>query len=181
MRDEGRALLIVAALLVGASNTTGFVAGRMSVEVPPPEVRIVRMPPRLVRMLPPIVVPAEPVFPEAPPPPAAVESPHVEPPPPIAEPHVSAPPVVEATPLPQPRPKVEQPKPQPKARPKPQQPKPPRPDKDTPAKKPLVHKALPSCAVVKREYDAMTWPERMAAYRDATAAEIAHGKRCLGF
>jgi outer membrane biosynthesis protein TonB len=175
--DEARALLIVAALLSGASSTAGFVGGRMSVEAPPAEVRLVRMPPRIVRMLPPEAVPVEPV-PEALAPPASVEAA-----PAIAEPPVSAPPVVQATPLPLPRPKVEQPKPQPKAQPKPQPKAPPKPEKEAAAKKPRppAHKALPSCAFIKREYEALSYAERMASYYRASAEEIAHGKRCLGF
>jgi len=179
MTDEVRALLIVAALLSGASGSAGFVGGRMSVSDPPAELRLIRMPPRVVRMLPAEAAPAEPVTasPEAPAPPAPVE-----PVAPIAEPPVSAPPPapVEAKPLPAPRPKVEaKPKPQPKAQPKP------KPERDAPAKKlrppASTNKALPSCAVVQREYEAMSWPERMSAYRRATPEEIAHGKRCLGF
>lgn len=173
INDELKALLIVGAVLSGASATSGFVGGRMTAPEPPAEVRIVRMPPRLVRMLPPEAVPVvEPVLPEAPAPPP------IEPVPPIAEPPVIAPPVIEAPLLPPPRPKVEQPKP----KPKPPLRLLPKPEKEAAAKKPrpMVHKALPSCAEVKREYDAMSWPERMAAYRKATTEEIAHGKHCLG-
>jgi outer membrane biosynthesis protein TonB len=175
--DEARALLIVAALLSGASATSGFVGGRLSVSAPAPEVRLIRMPPRVVRLLPPEAVAAEPALPEAPAPPVPLE-----PAPPIAEPPVSAPPVVEATPLPQPRPKVEQPKPQPKVQPKPQPKAPPKPEKEAAAKKPRppAHKALPSCAFIKREYEAMSYAERMASYYRASPEEITHGKRCLG-
>ena len=39
---------------------------------------------------------------------------------------------------------------------------------------------LPSCAFIRREYEAMTMAQRWAAYRRATPEQIAHGKRCLG-
>lgn len=41
---EARALLMVAALLSGASGSAGFVGGRISAPVPPAEVRIVTVP-----------------------------------------------------------------------------------------------------------------------------------------
>jgi len=74
-------------------------------------------------------------------------------------------PPVEVKPLPPPRPKIEA---KPKETPKPMKSLPPK-------------KSLPSCAVVKREYERMTWAQQMAAYSRATTEEIAHGKRCLGF
>lgn len=148
MTDEGRALLIVAALLSGASASAGFVGGRMTAPVPPAEVRYVPV------SAPPIEVIAEPA-PIAPPAEPAVPAP--------AE--AAAP--VEVKPVkPLPRPKVEvKPKEQPKPKSRPPAPK----------------KTLPSCAVVKREYQTMSWAQQMAAYRRATPDEIAHGKRCLGF
>jgi len=168
--DQLRALLIVGALLSGASATSGFVGGRMSVADPPAEVRLIRLPPRVIRIPMAEAAPAEPGT-VAPAPSASFT------PAPADEPPAIAPPApVETRPLPLPRPKLE-------AKPKPQ-PKPLKHEKDAPAKKPRPpvpsKKALPSCAVVQREYDAMSWPERMAAYRSATAEEIAHGKRCLG-
>jgi hypothetical protein len=39
---------------------------------------------------------------------------------------------------------------------------------------------LPSCAVVRREYDSMNTAQRLAAYYRATAEQVAHGRRCLG-
>lgn len=39
---------------------------------------------------------------------------------------------------------------------------------------------LPSCAVVRREYDRMTTAQRWAAYMRATSEQVAHGRRCLG-
>jgi len=185
--DQLRAFLIVGALLSGTSGTGGFVGGRMSVSTPPAEVRLIRMPPRVLRVLPAEAVPVEPTTapPEAPAPPAPVA-----PAPPITEPPVSAPPAaatsatpapVEVKPTPPPRPKVEaKPKAQPKAQPKP----PPKPEKDAAAKKlrppAPTNKALPSCAVIQREYDAMNYSQRMSSYFSATPEEIAHGRRCLG-
>lgn len=156
--DQVRALLIVAALLSGASGSAGFVGGRMSVPVPPAEVRYVPVPVPLASAAP-------------------AEAPPIEPPvaaaPNEIEPAASAPAArVEAAPLPMPRPKVEA---------KPSQPKPEKPAAKRPRPRAPANAGLPSCAVIKREYEAMTWPQRMAAYRRATPQEIAQGKRCLGF
>ena len=74
-------------------------------------------------------------------------------------------PTVEIKPLPAPRPVEAKPKP------KPQVAKP----------KPPLKKSLPSCEYIKREYKRMSLSEQLAAYRSASAEEIAHGKRCLGF
>lgn len=95
MTDEARALLIVAALLSGASGSAGFVGGRISAPAPVAEVRYVTIPA-------PVVAPLE-VAPQPPAAPAAVE------PEPAA-------PDLEAKPLPRPRPKVEPPS-KPKVRP----------------------------------------------------------------
>jgi len=158
MTDEARALLIVAALLSGASATTGFVGGRMSVSVPPAEVRYIPIP-APAPLVPPVeAAPVEPAAiapPEEPAPAAPIEPPAV----------IAAP--VDAKPLPPVRPKIES---KTKEQPKPQKSRPPAPKK-----------TLPPCAVVKREYERMSWTEQMAAYRRATAEEVAHGKRCLGF
>lgn len=152
MTDEGRAILIVAALLSSASGGSGFVAGRVSAPVPPAEVRYVRIP-----VPAPVVVPEPaPVVPIEPEPPAAVA--------PVAEPEPVAP-EVEAVPLPQPRPKVEV---KPKAQPKPK------------ARPSALKKSLPSCDVVRREYNRMSYAQQLAAYARASAEEIAHGRRCLG-
>lgn len=171
--DERQALLIVGLLLSGASASCGFLGGRMSVPEPQAEVRLVRLPPRIVR-IPVAAAPletrpaavAEPA-PVAPVEPAPVVPPAIAPIAPAAEP--PKPPVkIEAKPK---LPKV-QPKPQPKA------------EREQPARKPRppAHKAaLPPCELIKREYDAMSWPERMAAYHRASPEEIALGKRCLGF
>jgi len=169
MNDHARALLFVAALFGGG----GYTGGRISVPDPPAEVRLIRMPPRVIRIPMAEAAPADPaaVASKAPVPPTSIMPGNGSN---ITELPVSAPASVEVTPLPLPRPA--QPKPQPKASPKP--------EKAAAAKKPRSSappkKSLPSCAVVQREYDAMTWPERMSAYRRATAEEIAHGKRCLG-
>lgn len=90
----------------------------------------------------------------------------IDPPPAAtAEPEPAATPAdAEPKPLPRPRPKAEV-KPKPKPEP--------------PARKP--RKAMPSCAFVKQRYEAMSWPERMAAYKSASPEQVAHGKRCLGF
>jgi hypothetical protein len=118
--DEARALLIVAALLFGAGNGTGFVGGRMSVEPPPPEVRIVRMPPRIMRVPVADAAPAEAA-------PAVAAQPVVPEPPAQVEP---AP--VETVPMPAPRLAIAKPDPQPKPQPKAS----PKPEKDAHAKKP---------------------------------------------
>jgi len=92
--DEGRGLLLVAALLVGI----GFVGGRMTAPVPPVEVRCVTIDvPSAVPVPPVAVAPIDPV--------------------PPAEP-INAPATIDApddvAPLPTPRPKVEaKPKPKP--------------------------------------------------------------------
>lgn len=74
MTDEARALLIVAALLSGASGSVGGVIGRVTAPVPPAEVRYVTIsapaPPEPVAM-PPVVEPAPAPPPE---PPAVVET-----------------------------------------------------------------------------------------------------------
>ena len=54
-----------------------------------------------------------------------------------------------------------------------------------PAKKkrtaaPTPRSTLPSCAVVRREYERMNHAQRLAAYARATAEQVAHGRRCLG-
>lgn len=150
--DQARAILIVAALWTGATNGASFVGGRMTAPVPPAEVRYVTLP-----------APAPVVVPE----PAPVAPLELEPPaaPVAAEPEPVAPPEVEAKPLPKPRPKIDA---KPKAQPKPK------------ARPSALKKSLPSCDAVKREFDRMSWPERMAEYRKASAEEIAHGRRCLG-
>lgn len=157
MTDEARGLLIVAALLLGG----GFVGGRVTAPAPPAEVRFVHVPVPAVPIAPPVAAPIEPA--EAPP--AAAPN---EPAPPAA-----APPPVEVSPLPlpTPRPKVEA-----KPQPKPEKAAAKRPRATVPATR-----ALPSCAAIKREYESMTWAQQMAAYHRATAQEVAHGKRCLGF
>lgn len=156
--DQARAIAIVGALLAGASGSAGFVGGRMTAPAPPAEVRFVHVPP------PAPLAPSAGASPGEPlpiPPEALSPVPLIKPP--------AAPPV-EAIPTPQPRPKVEsKPKPQPKPEPAARKPRAP------------VKRGLPSCAVVEREYQAMTWPQRMSAYQKATPEEIAHGKRCLGF
>ncbi len=108
---------------------------------------------RIVQIPAPVeVAPIEPpaVLPAPPAPPA------VEPDPPVAPPVEVKPPA---------KPKVDA-KPKAQAKPKPRPPAP--------------KKTLPSCDVVKREYETMTWAQQMDAYRRATAQEIAHGRRCLG-
>lgn len=161
MDDQARAFLIYSALLLGVGGGGGFAGGRMTAPATPFEVRFVHIP------VPAISLPAESALvepedpvPQAPP----LASIPIEP-----EPVVIAPPaqLEEKPQLPQPRPKLEA-KPKPKPQPKPE-----------PARKP--RKALPSCAVVEREYQRMTLAERWARYGKATPEEIAHGKRCLGF
>jgi hypothetical protein len=39
--------------------------------------------------------------------------------------------------------------------------------------------AMPSCAIIRREYERMSHGQRMAAYMRATAEQVAHGRRCL--
>lgn len=164
INDQARALAIVGALLASASGSAGFVGGRMSVPAPPAEVRFVYLPAPA-----PLALEAAPVEPVAPP--AAEPTPT----PPIEQAAVAPP--VEAAPLAPPRPTIDaKPKDKPKALPKP--------ERESLAKKPRTpapKKSLPSCAVVQREYNAMTMTQRWAAYRSATPEQIAHGKRCLGF
>jgi outer membrane biosynthesis protein TonB len=141
--DEGKSLLIVAAILSGAS----FTGGRMTAPAPPAEVRYVAVP--------------------VPPPLAGVPAAQVEPPPPAIP---TTP--VEVTPLPPP--KVEaKPKEPPKAQ---QKAAPAKPRQVVAAKKPM-----PSCAAIKREFERMTWPERMDRYHRSSPEEIERGKYCLGF
>lgn len=149
--DQARAILIVAALWTGATNGASFVGGRMTAPVPPAEVRYVTLP----APAPVVVAPPEVVVPLEPEPPAA---------PVAAEPEPVAP-EVEAKPLPKPRPKIDA---KPKAQSKPK------------ARPSALKKSLPSCAYIKGEFDRMTWAERMTEYRNSTAEEIAHGRRCLG-
>lgn len=82
---------------------------------------------------------------------------------PPAAPLAQVAPVV-APPLPAPRPKIT-----PEAKPKPK------------ATKPPLKKSLPSCEHIRRERARMSLSEQFAAYQSASAEEIAHGKRCLGF
>ncbi len=115
------------------------------------------VPPAEVRY---VTLPAPVVEPEPAPvaplePPAAVVA---------AEPESVAP-EVEAKPAPKPRPKVEaKPKEQPKPKPKAS----------------ALKKSLPSCAVVKSQFQRMSYAQQMAAYARASSEEIAHGRRCLG-
>ncbi len=166
--DERAALAIVAVLLASVSGSAGFLGGRMSVEPPPPEVKLVRLPPRVVRV---------PVA-EVPPPEPAIEHPAPAPvdPSPAPAPPLSLPPASVET-KPPPAPKVQ-------AKPKPAPAKP-KPEKEIVVRKPRppapAKKGLPSCAVIKREYETMTYAQQMAAYYRATPEEVAHGKRCLGF
>ena len=37
-----------------------------------------------------------------------------------------------------------------------------------------------SCAAIRRQAQSMSWSQKMAAYQNATPAQIAHGRRCLG-
>lgn len=150
MTDEARALAIVAALLSGASGSAGFVGGRISAPVPPAEVRYVTLP----APAPVVVEPPAPVAPLELEPPAA---------PVAAEPGPA--PEVESAPVPKPRPKIEA---KPKAQPKPK------------ARPSTLKKSLPSCDVVRREKQRMSYAEQLAAYARASAEEVAHGKRCLG-
>ena len=155
MSEQARALLIYSALLLGVGGGGGFAGGRMSAPVPPAEVRIVTIPAPPAVVIPPEATLVEPVVP--------VPLPKVE----RDETAVSPP--VEVKPSP---PKIDA---RPKAVIKPQA-KP-----EAKPRAPAPKKSLPSCAVVKREYQTMSWAQQMAAYHRATAEEIAHGKRCLGF
>lgn len=175
MDEQARALVTVAALLMGASSSLGFVGGRMTAPEPAAEVRLVRLPPRIVRM----PIEAAPIEPsrtaDAEPAPATPAEPAPLAPPvrpsaaPPAEPP-KPPAKVEAKQKPPP------PKPVHKAQPKPQ----PKPEQPIRKPRPPAQKALPSCAVIKREYETMTYAQQLAAYYRASPEEIAHGKRCLG-
>lgn len=147
MNEQARAMLIVGALLSGASFSAGGVAGRMTAPVPvptPPEIRYIPIPAPAATL----VAPA--------PAPVLEEKP---------EPAPVAP--VEAKPLPPVKPKADV-----KPKPKPEPP---------PVRKPrAVRPSLPSCDVIKRAYNRMSYVEQMAEYRRATAEQIAHGRRCLG-
>lgn len=147
--DQVRALLLVGALLAGASGSASFVGGRMTAATLPAEVRYVTVPaPCILAPL----VPAEPVREPAP---AVVPSRDEPELPPKVEPKEPPPP----SPTP---PKVQT---KPAAKPR----------------APAPRKAgLPSCAFIKRQYEAMSAAERWAAYRKATAEQIALGRRCLG-
>lgn len=39
---------------------------------------------------------------------------------------------------------------------------------------------MPSCAAIRSAYNRMDWSAKMAAYRRASAEQIAHGRKCLG-
>lgn len=153
--NQARALAIVGALLSGASFSAGVGAGRVTApvpEAPPAEVRFVPAPAWAVPLIDPgPAVALEPVAP-----PDGLEPAPVIRPPADVKPAPAA--KAEAKPKAKPRPVVPQPKPRP-----------------VPTKKPL-----PSCAVIKREYERMNFAERLAEYRRADAEQIAHGRRCLG-
>lgn len=129
MNEEQKALLIVAALLFGSGNTTGFVGGRVTAPVPRPEVRIVHV--QAPEAAKPVKAPAtQPVLPSPTVETAAPAEPAtVEPAPAIAD---------TKPPLPAPRPKVET-NPEAKARPHP------RPAAPRPARKPTASE----CAQLK--------------------------------
>lgn len=162
MNDQARAMLIVGALLSGASFSAGGVAGRMTAPVPaspppaPAEVRFVEVPAWAVPVLQPVQAP----------PPVEAALPEAEPPAPPEPPAAASAPAAEVKPVP----KVEA-----KSKPKPKPVAPPKPRAAAPPKR-----SLPSCELIKREYARMTWSQKMAEYSRATPAEIAHGKRCLG-
>lgn len=154
MTDELKFVLIVLAAWGGVC----FTGGRLTAPAPPPAV---------VRYIP-VHVPAPAPLAEAVPIEPAVE-PTVVPTP--VEPPAETPAPVEAKPLPAPRPKVEAPA---KVQPRPAR-----------VRLPSVRKSrLPSCAVIKREFDRMTWAQRMARYakekQEGNWEAIAQGKRCLG-
>lgn len=44
----------------------------------------------------------------------------------------------------------------------------------------IVSKRMPSCTVVRREYERMTMAQKLARYTTASAEEVAYGRRCLG-
>lgn len=154
--NQARALAIVGALISGASFSAGGVGGRLTAPAPPPQVELQVVPAASCAAG---TIETAPVLPpELVAPPAPVE--------PLAPPAVAPPADVK----PAPPAKVEA---KPKAKPKPVVPTPkPRP---APAKR-----SLPSCAVIKREYERMNFAERLAAYNRADAEQIAHGRRCLG-
>lgn len=110
MDDQARALLIVGALLSGASGSLGYAGGRWS--APAPEIRFVHVP------VPSIVAPVD-VAPAADPPAAAPLVDHEPAPADPSSPVVTAPagPDVAAKPLPRPRPKLQAEQPVKKARP----------------------------------------------------------------
>ncbi len=151
MTNEARALAIVAALLSGASGSIGFVGGRMSAPVPPAEVRFVALP-----------APAQVMTPEDDPAPIEGLPPAESAPVPKPAPAAPVAAQVDAKPS---RPKAAESKEKAK------------PQKARPA---APKKTLPSCAAIKRGYATMSWAQQVAAYRRATAEEIAYGKRCLG-
>lgn len=151
--DQLKALLIVGALVAGVSGGGGYTAGRITAPAVMPS------PPAEIQYR--IV--------EVPVPPAKIENPKagrdapIDPPPArdpkagLDQPRADPSPVVVRPPTPKHAPHGEKKQRRP------------------------IKAALPSCAVVKREYDAMSWGERMAAYRRATPEQIDHGQRCLGF
>ncbi|WP_339500479.1 hypothetical protein [Pseudomonas canadensis] len=167
--NETRALAIVAALLSGAFFSAGGIAGRMTAPVPasPPAQVTCAVPAQAA----PVVEAAPAPEPEAI---ASVESPpaHVATPAPDVKPAAVPLPVPAPAARAEAKPKVEvKTEPKPKARRAAPSPRP----RAAPAKK-----QMPSCTAIKREYDRMSFTERMAAYRRASADEIAYGRRCLG-
>lgn len=96
--EQGKSLLIVGALLSGASAVGGFSLGRMSAPVPPAEVRYILMP---------APVPEPPVCPAPPPkaaePATAPEPPVEKPAPPPPPPKVAAKPAAKPEPAKKPR------------------------------------------------------------------------------
>lgn len=150
MSEQARALAIVGALISGASFSAGVGGGRLTAPAPTPQVELQVVPAASCTAGTIETAPALPPAPVEPPAPPAVAPPADVKPAPPAK--------VEAKPKAKPKPVVPSPKPRP-----------------APAKR-----SLPSCAVIKREYERMTWPQKMAEYNRATPAEVAHGKRCLG-
>lgn len=51
--------------------------------------------------------------------------------------------------------------------------------RERPKKKRVAVSGLPSCAVIRREAERMTWAQKMSAMATATPEQIAHGRRCL--
>lgn len=154
MNDQARALLFVAALF----GSGGYTGGRVTAPAPEPEVRFVHIPMPVLPL--PDIAPLEPA-----PQPAPVPRVETAPLPPVS----SQP---ESIPLPQPRPKADV---------KTKETHKTKPESHVAKKTRSTKRSLPSCTTIKREYEAMSWPERLAAYRKATPEEIAQGKRCLGF